>query len=119
MSNLSDLMKDIFNQEGGTIKDAGDILGALADLGGSIQLAVSAVELFVGQDSQLQDILKTITEDLQQVDQLIKAGDKLQQMRDVDPGINPADAVFQQWPQILTGPQLSQEYILEQIQICH
>jgi hypothetical protein len=118
MSNLSDLMKDIFSQEGDTIKGAGDILGTLADLGGSIQLAVSAVELFVGQDSQLQDILNAITEDFQQVDQLISAGDKLARMRDVDLGINPAEGVFQQLPQILTGPQLSQEYILEQIQIC-
>src|ERR1700729_4408824 len=96
MSNLSDLMKDIFSQEGDTITGAGDILGALADLGGSIQLAVSAVELFVGQDSQLQDILNAITEDFQQVDQLINAGDKLARMRDVDLGINPAEGVFQQ-----------------------
>ncbi len=33
MSNLSDLMKDIFSQEGDTIKGAGDILGTLAGQG--------------------------------------------------------------------------------------
>jgi hypothetical protein len=117
MSNLSDLMKDIFSIENNATKQAGDIIGTMADLSGAVGL-VQLVESIVDQDNQLQDMFNAIMNEFLQVNQLLKAEEKLARMRDVDNGINPAVGVFQQLPAMLIDPNLTAEYILQQIQIC-
>jgi hypothetical protein len=121
MSNLSDLMKDIFHEQNDAITKAGDILGTLADLSGavgSVQLGISVVESIVGQDDQLQDMFNAIMNEFQQVNQMLRTEEKLARMRDVDNGINSAVGVFQQLPAMLIEPHLSAEYKLGQVQIC-
>lgn len=71
----------------------------------------------------MQQILAAIENAFSQVvDQLqsqIAAGDKLARMRHIDAGINPAVAVFEQLPAILSSqPPVSQDFKLTQINSC-
>jgi hypothetical protein len=90
----------------------------LADFSGTIGL----VQFIIGlnkHDDQLKPVLNAIQAGFKQLEDQIAASDKLQRMRDVDQGINPAVGVFEQLPAILTStPPASQDFKLQQIQIC-
>jgi hypothetical protein len=122
MSNLTETM-DLLGYEGakGT-QVAGALAGTLADFAGAIgavQLTVSLIESFFPQDDSMKQILSAIQAGFQQLEGQIAASDKLQRMRDVDQGINPAVGVFEQLPAILnTRPPVSQDFKLSQIQTC-
>jgi hypothetical protein len=122
MSNLKDLLTDIFADNATATAKAGDIIGTLADLSGAvgfIQLGIGAIESFFTQDDELQSVLTAIETAFGQLQGQIAATDKLQRMRDIDQGITPAAAVFQQLPAIVgTNPPPSTDFKLTQIQTC-
>jgi hypothetical protein len=122
MSNINDLLKDLDENNTTGINIAGDVIGVIADVGGAIgfvQLAVEVIQGFFTQDNQLQDLMSAMQADFTQLEGQIAASDKLQRMRDIDQGINPAVGVFLQLPAILaTNPPPSSDFILTQIQTC-
>jgi hypothetical protein len=119
MANLGDLAKDLNDKDGSAIDAVGAAFGTIADFGGAITSVIQLVELFLPQDNQLADILTAIQSDFEQIDQILGAEDKLERMRDIDSGINPAVGVLQQLPDILQNiSSLPPAYILQQIQTC-
>ncbi len=82
------------------------MFGLLADASGGIgllQLAYGEVENLISPDLSLQDVLNAIQVEFSQLQGQVAASDKLQRMRDVDLGINPAVAVFEQLPAIMAS----------------
>lgn len=122
MSNLSELLDNIGDKDTGCIKTVGLVFGALADFSGAIgfvQLAVDTVEGLFSHDSDLQETLNALTASVAQLHNQIASSDKLQRMRDIDEGINPAVGVFAQLPAILSSsPPVSQDFKEAQIQTC-
>jgi hypothetical protein len=126
MSNWTDFLDTIgdFNTlgENQASETFGAIFGAAADLSGGIglvQLGFSVAESLLSQDDELQSILNAIQAEFNQLQGQIAAADKLQRMRDIDSGINPAVGVFQQLPAMLAAtPPPSTDFKLSQIQIC-
>ncbi len=122
MSNISELKDIIDKGDASALTTTGAIFGTLADISGGIgfvQLAIGAIEGLISQDDSLQQILGTIQAAFTELQAQISASDKLQRMRDVDQGINPAMAVFEQLPAILAAePPPSQDFKLTQIQTC-
>lgn len=124
MSNLNDLLDHMGLEGEPGVQLAGDIFGVLADLSG----AIGFLQLtgFLSTDDKLQGTLSAINDDLNQIAQLVQqlegqiaASDKLQRMRDIDQGIGPAVAVFQQLPAIVTAkPPATEDFKLTQIQTC-
>jgi hypothetical protein len=121
MSNLSELL-DIGDKDTGCIKTVGQVFGTLADFSGAIgfvQLAVDTVEGLFSHDSDLQETLNALAASVAQLHNQIASSDKLQRMRDIDEGINPAVGVFAQLPAILSSsPPVSQDFKEAQIQTC-
>jgi len=98
MSNLEDLARDVFDENGGWCKINGEILGALADFSGALgiaQLGINLVTSFLAKDEEAQKIIAAIQKDFQDLKAFIAAEDKLARMRDVDLGMKDAVAVFQ------------------------
>jgi hypothetical protein len=121
VANLSELVNEIWDYDAGGIRITGAILGTLADISGAVgflQIGVGLITSFFSSDNQLQQALAIIQKDFNELTRFIAAEDKLARMRDIDAGINPALAVFQQLPAILDGPPLSREYILSKIETC-
>lgn len=118
MSNLGDIADS--NKE--AIDRVGGVFGLLADASGGIgllQLTYGEVENLISPDLSLQDVLNAIQVEFSQLQGQVAASDKLQRMRDVDLGINPAVAVLEQLPAIITStPPPSQDFKLTQIQKC-
>jgi hypothetical protein len=122
MANLEELRTE-WNQYDGNlnVKMAGAILGVAADLSGTIglfQLGLGALQSLGRQDLQIQDLLNAITAGFAELKALTGAEAKLERMGRVDQAINPALAVFNQLPAIISNPTLTSEYKLEQIQKC-
>jgi hypothetical protein len=122
MANLDELVRDIFEEQGGWITRNALIFGTLADFAGAVgflQIPIDLVKWFIGQDNDLQQVLAVIQEDFQQLTAFIADEDKLTRMRDVDLGIKDAVAAFEQLPaNIAILPSLSQDFIQTQIQTC-
>lgn len=118
MSNLG----DIAGANANAMNKVGGMLGLLADISGAIglvQLTYDEVQGITGSDLSLQDVLNAIQTAFSQLEGQIAASDKLQRMRDVDLGINPAVAVLEQLPAIMKStPPPSQDFKLTQIQTC-
>ena len=118
MSNLG----DIAGANANAMNKVGGMLGLLADISGAIglvQLTYDEVQGLTGSDLSLQDVLNAIQTAFSQLEGQIAASDKLQRMRDVDMGINPAVAVLEQLPAIVKStPPPSQDFKLTQIQTC-
>jgi hypothetical protein len=119
MGNLSDLVQGITKGNKTGIEMAGAVVGTLSDVVGYVKVGVEVVNYLLSKDDELQQVLASIQKDFDQLTSFIAAEDKLARMRDIDAGINPALAVFQQLPAILDRlPSLSQDFILSQIQTC-
>jgi len=122
MSNLEDLARDVFDENGGWCKINGEILGALADFSGALgiaQLGINLVTSFLAKDEEAQKIIAAIQKDFQDLKAFIAAEDKLARMRDVDLGMKDAVAVFQQLPaNMAILSSLSSDFIQTQIQTC-
>jgi hypothetical protein len=123
MSNLSDLYNEIFTSNSTAVKYAGNILGTLADVGGAVGLGLQIISALTSKDDELAGVLSAIQTDFGQLQAELKgefaASDKLQRMRDVDQGINPAVGVFEQLPAMLAAaPPPTSDFRLAQIQTC-
>ena len=124
MANLNDLLDHLGLEGEPGVQLAGDLLGVLADLSGTIGFL--QLTGFLSVDDKLQGTLSAIYDDLNQISQLVQqlegqvaTSDKLQRMRDIDQGIGHAVAVFQQLPAILTAvPSPTEDFKLTQIQTC-
>jgi hypothetical protein len=118
-SNTNNVLYYLFGYQSGRLGQAiGSIFGMLADFSGTIGL-VQFISSLIKHDDELKPLLNAIQDGFRQLESQIAASDKLQRMRDVDEGINPAVGVFEQLPAILTStPPASQDFELEQIQIC-
>ena len=113
MSNLG----DIFGSSKEVIDRVGGVFGLLADVSGDIGLLQLAG--VIQQDLSVQDVLNAIQTEFSQLEGQIAANDKLQRMRDVDIGINPAVNVFDGLQAMMTyTPPLDREYKQTQIDIC-
>jgi hypothetical protein len=129
MSNLADLLKDLGASDSDATKFTGDFLGTAADLSGYVS-ALQLIGGWIATDNNVSNSLNEIRAMLQQIgqqlgklaDQLegqVAGSDKLQRMRDIDQGINPAVAVAAQLPAILSAhPPPTQDFKLAQIHIC-
>jgi hypothetical protein len=122
VANYDELVKEIFDEEGGWLNIYGSAFGLLADFSGDYafaQLAIGFVRMFIQQDDEVQQALAVIQRDFQQLTAFIAAEDKLDRMRDIDLGIKDAVAVFEQLPANMDVlPSLSQDFIQTQIQTC-
>lgn len=119
MSNLSDLVQGITKGNKTGIEMASAVVGTLSDVVGYVKVGVDLVNTLLSNDDELQQVLTTIQKDFDQLTSFIAAEDKLERMRDIDVGINPAVTVFEQLPDMLDElPSLSHDFILNQIQTC-
>lgn len=133
MANLGDLFKDLGAKDGGAVQKTADGIGAslgiVADASGAVGGGVALLQAFgvlSSDDDEIKDMLNQIQQQLNQIQtelQQLKAqataSDKLQRMRDVDNGINPAVGVFEQLPAILSSTPLpTTDFKLTQIQTC-
>jgi hypothetical protein len=119
MSNLSDLLQVLSLDQGKAVTTAAGILGGAIGLTADVSAAVDIIEGLLSDNASVQDVLNTITTDFNKINAILSASDKLQRMRDIDQGINPAVTVFQQLPAILASvPPVTQDFKLAQIQTC-
>ena len=115
MGNLDDLLKALNANDKKGIEIAGALIGTLADFSG----ALATIDAIISPDASMNDVLNEIRADFTALTGQIAGEDKLQRMRAMDQVIDPAVGVFEQLPAILaTMPAVSQEYRLNQIQIC-
>jgi hypothetical protein len=115
MSSLNDLINDLDDKNASAVKIAGDLIGTFSSFSG----AFSTLESIISHDASMNDVLNEMRSDFTALTGQIAAEDKLQRMRAMDQVIDPAIGVFEQLPAILaTTPAVSQEYRLNQIQIC-
>jgi hypothetical protein len=115
MGNLDDLLKALGVKDKKGIEIAGALIGTLADFSG----ALATIDTIISPDASMNDVLNEIRADFTALTGQIAGEDKLQRMRAMDQVIDPAVGVFEQLPAILaTMPAVSQEYRLNQIQIC-
>jgi hypothetical protein len=119
MANLGDLYKDLNGQESVSMDELGAMFGVIADYAGAVNFIAQVIGFFLPKDNQLADVLNAIQSDFTQIAQMLGAEDKLERMRDIDAGINPAIGVLQQLPDIAQNLQsLPPSFILQQIQTC-
>jgi hypothetical protein len=119
MSNLSDLLQAVLGKHYEAVSGTFDILGGAIGLVADASAVYGVIESIISSDASLQDVLNAITADFNQIGAILSASDRLQRMRDVDQGINPAVTVFQSLPAILSSvPPVTQDYKLAQIQTC-
>lgn len=119
MSNLSDLLQALKLDHVKAISTTASILGGAIGLTADVSAVVDVVEGLLSSDASVQDVLNAITADFNKINAILSASDKLQRMRDIDQGINPAVTVFQQLPAILSSvPPVTQDFKLAQIQTC-
>ena len=119
MSNLSDLVQALAGDHAKALTTTVGILGGAIGLVADVSAVHDVIEGFLSSDASVQDILTTITADFKNINAILSASDKLQRMRDIDQGINPAVAVFQSLPAILSSvPPVTQDFKLAQIETC-
>jgi hypothetical protein len=125
MSNLGEVVASSTDAQATAAGTLGAYLGLAADISGDFSL-YQLVEDWLSTDNSVSDSLDAITIGLQNLGQLlgqlqgqIVGSDKLQQLRDIDQGINPAVAVAAQLPALLkSNPPPTQDYKLSAIKTC-
>ncbi|HZV77206.1 MAG TPA: hypothetical protein VFF63_05580 [Candidatus Babeliales bacterium] len=123
MSNISELLNTVAEANNGAITLAGEVIGSLADIGGAVNLVVSAIDLFLNDDQEILTQLNNIQTQIQNGFAAMAAEERaaniLNRLNNLDPALAQAQSVIDNLKADLAqSPPVDEEYKLQQIELC-